>query len=71
VTTPILIFPDWNKDFHAHVDASSIALGSILPQLGEGDIDHPISCARRKFSITKNKYTIMEREGLVIVYSLE
>jgi hypothetical protein len=30
VTTPILVFPDWEKTFHVHVDASSIALGAIL-----------------------------------------
>ena len=30
VTAPILVFPDWNKEFHVHVDASSIALGIVL-----------------------------------------
>jgi hypothetical protein len=30
VTTPILVFPDWSKEFHIHVDASSIALGVVL-----------------------------------------
>jgi hypothetical protein len=30
VTTPILVFPDWEKTFHVHVDASTIALGAIL-----------------------------------------
>jgi len=24
VTAPILVFPDWNKEFHVHVDASSM-----------------------------------------------
>ena len=30
VTAPILVFPDWKKIFHVHLDASSIALGIIL-----------------------------------------
>jgi hypothetical protein len=30
LTTPILVFPDWEKTFHVHVDASTIELGSIL-----------------------------------------
>jgi hypothetical protein len=32
VTTPILVFPDWTKEYHVHVDASSIALGDVLAQ---------------------------------------
>ena len=36
VTASILVFPDCKKIFHVHVDASSIALGVILAQLGEG-----------------------------------
>ncbi len=36
VTTPTLFFLDWDKSFHVHVDASSIALGVVLTQPGEG-----------------------------------
>jgi hypothetical protein len=60
VTTPILIFPYWKKEFHVHVDVSSIALGTVLSQPGEGDIDHPISFASRKLSITEKNYTTTE-----------
>ena len=30
VTAPILVFPNWSKEFHVHVDVSSIALGIVL-----------------------------------------
>ena len=50
VKTPILVFPNWSKEFHVHVDSSSITLGAVLTQLGKGDIDHPIAFASRKLS---------------------
>jgi hypothetical protein len=71
VTAPILVFPDWNKEFNVHVDASSIALGVVLAQLGVGDIDHPLSFASRKLSTTEINYTTTEREGLAMVYALQ
>ena len=43
VTAPILVFPDWEKTFHIHVDASAISLGAILARLREGDLEHPIA----------------------------
>ena len=42
-SAPILVFPDWNKEFHVHVDASCIVLGVVLVQPGEGYLDHPIA----------------------------
>jgi hypothetical protein len=50
VTKPILVFPNWEKTFHVHVDASAIALGAIMVQLGVGDLDHPIKFASIKLS---------------------
>ena len=41
-TTPILVFPNWEKTFHVHIDASAIELGEILVQPGVGDLEHPI-----------------------------
>ena len=71
VTTPILVFPNWNKEFHVHVDASSIALGTVLSQSRVGNIDHPISFASRKLSTVEKNYTTTEREGLAMVYALQ
>ena len=58
---PILVFPDWNKVFHVHVDAYSVALGVVLVQPGEGNLDHPITYASRKLSFVERNYTTTER----------
>jgi hypothetical protein len=71
VVAPILVFPYWSKEFHVHVDASSISLGAVLAQPREGCIDHPISFASRKLSTTEINYTTTEREGLAMVYALQ
>ena len=70
-STPILVFPDWNKEFHVHVDASSVALGVVLAQPGEGDLDHSIAYSSRKLSFVEQNYTMTEREGLAMVYALQ
>jgi hypothetical protein len=70
VTTLILIFLDWKKEFHVHVDVSSIALGGVLAQIGEEYLDHPIGFSNMKLSTKEQNYTTTEREGLEMVYAL-
>jgi hypothetical protein len=67
VTVSILVFPDWEKTFHVHVDA----LGVILVQPGVGDLDHPIAFARRNLPDSKHNYNTTKREGLAMVYALQ
>jgi hypothetical protein len=55
VTRPILVFPDWEKEFHVHVDASAIALGALLTQPEEGDIDNPITFSSINLSDSEKK----------------
>jgi hypothetical protein len=71
VTAPIMVFSDWTKEFHVHVDASSIYLGVVLTDPGEGDIYHPLAFDSSKLSTTKLNYTTTEREGLDMVYALQ
>ena len=54
-----------------HVDVSSIALGVVLAQPGQGDIDHPLAFLSRNLSTAKINYTSTEREGLGMVYTLQ
>lgn len=45
VTAPILVFSDWKKEFHVHVDVSCIALGTLLTQACREGLDHPTAFA--------------------------
>ena len=69
-TMPILMFLDSKKEFHVHLNASSVALGVVMPQPGEGSIDNLISFASRKLSLVEKNYTTTERKGLEMVYAL-
>ena len=53
VFAPLLAFPNLNKEFKVHLDASPFALGVVLTQPGEGDLDHLITYASRKLSFSK------------------
>ena len=67
-SAPILKSPDWNVIFHAHIDASNFAIGAILAQPGEKNMDFPISYASRQLNSAEQNYTKTEREGLEMVY---
>jgi hypothetical protein len=68
---PILVFPDRSREFHVHFDASSISLGVVLAQPGEGESNHSIAFSSRKLFTAEINYTNTEREGLAMVYVLQ
>jgi hypothetical protein len=69
--SPILIYLNWQVKFHVHIDAFGIALGQILAQPGEGNLDHHIYFSSQNLSRAKCNYTTTKREGLEMVYALQ
>lgn len=67
---PILIAPQWDLEFHVHIDASNIAVGVMLAQNPIGKCDQPISYASRLLNSAEKKYSTREREALAMVYAL-
>ncbi len=67
----ILRTPDWNKLFLVYYDAFGEAVGSILSQLDENGHDHPIHFASKQLTSTEKNYTMIEHEGLVVIFSLK
>ncbi|MCO5578895.1 hypothetical protein L7F22_032744 [Adiantum nelumboides] len=71
IDAPILRAPYWNKFFHVHIDASNFAIGCVLAQSSEHNMDFPVSYASRQLNSAERNYTTTEREGLGMVYAVK
>lgn len=69
-SSPILQYPDFNKEFILTTDASIHAIGAVLSQ---GDIgkDLPIAYASRTLNKAESNYSTIERELLAIVWAVK
>lgn len=70
-STPVLLYPDWNKQSHVHTDALNVSLGVVLAQTRDKNIDYPIYFVNKKLSTIERNYTTTEHESLAMVYSLQ
>jgi RNase H-like domain found in reverse transcriptase len=62
----MLAYPDFNKPFKIHTDASHYPLGAVLSQQGK-----PIAFYSRKLNPAQTRYMTTERELLSIVETLK
>ena len=62
----LLTYPDFNKPFEIHTDASQILLGACISQEGK-----PVAFYSRKLNPAQTRYTTTERELLSIVEALK
>ena len=67
---PVVQPPDWGKPFHVFVDASEIAIGTVLMQLTEPNWYRLVYYASRKLSTAECNYSTMEREALGLIYNI-
>ena len=68
--SPILKYPNFNKEFIIHTDASVTGIGACLLQLFEGKL-HPIAYVSRSLTEAQRKYSTTKREALGLVYALQ
>jgi hypothetical protein len=67
---PILCLPDVDKQFIMRTDASDVGLGAVLMQEVSG-IKFPVAYASRKLLPREQRYSVIEKECLGIVWGIQ
>lgn len=67
---PVLIRPDFSKEFQLHCDASDYAIGAVLTQEIDGQ-QHPIIFVNRLLTSSERKYTTTEKECKAVLWAIE
>ena len=70
-TAPLLVFPDFSKEFVLETDASGLGLGAILSQQQDNKVVAPISYASRTLQKHERNYGVIELEALGIVWAVK
>jgi hypothetical protein len=71
ITAPILIYPNFEKEFILYTDASKIALGAILHQEGNDGKEHVIAYENKTLNQTEQNYSTTELECYAVVWAIE
>ena len=70
-SSPVVILPDFGKQFVLNTDASSRGLGATLLQRGDDGELHPVLYASRKLLDRETRYSTVERECLAVVWGID
>ena len=67
---PILVLPNFEKQFFLRTDASNEGVGAILLQENEGTLK-PTCYGSKKFSDTEKRYSTIEKECYAIIWAVQ
>ncbi len=65
-----MISPNWDVEFHVHIDASLLVVGAMLVHNLIGKHDQPIVYASKLINNVERNYNTIECEALTMVFAL-
>ena len=68
---PVLLAPNFAKEFKLAFDARDTGAGSVLMQEDGNGVDHPVSYFSKKFNNHQKNYSTIEREYLSLILALQ
>ena len=68
---PVLLAPNFAKEFKLAVDASDTSVGSVLMQEDGNGVDHPVSFFSKTFNRHQKNYSTIVKECLSLILSLQ
>ena len=71
MNSPVLVSPDFQKQFKLAVDASDVGIGAILCQEGDDGIDRVVCFFSKKLNKFQKNYSTIEKECLALLLSLQ
>ena len=66
---PVLKLPDLMKPFILRTDASGVGVAEVLLQKNKGKLN-PVGYASKKLNVAENKYSIIEKECMAVVWGI-
>ena len=70
MSAPVLVSPQFDKQFILMVDASDIGVGAVLVQEDHQGLEHPIAYFSQKFNKSQKNYCTSEKEALALILAL-
>lgn len=70
-SSPVLMSPDFSRDFVLQTDASDRGVGAVLSQIDKEGVEHPVAYYSCKLLPREEKYSTVKKECLAIKFGIQ